>query len=232
MSSLFKRKGFNDMKEKKCMFKVILSVGKKEAFLQKMNEKGWKLASYRWGIYTFKRNHNEYKTVLYYADRMNHLVFEKNIAEQGCEIVYKFEDSYSGFTSSRAVNKSFDKTFNNYILYILNIPKAAKNLEYLTDTQSKIESRQRININRRKTGILLLVGFLVTFTYTLFTFATYISQYYREGFVSSGVGMFIANIFIILLMIISGTGALYYFLLYFQTKKEIKELSAGLNPEE
>ncbi len=197
---------------KKTVFKAFVSREKEEAYLNKMNKQGWKLSSLRFAFYTFEKTKpNKYITVLHFAERQYQTTFVRTVTECGCDIAHQSNEGKN-------------------ILFYINVPVGSENIDFLTDNQSKLDFKKRLNSSRKRELIALFISFAISVFPALyplpamikiFTYAPEelykIIREYTFGFVLFGIFLICG--------VICGIMGAYLLSLYLKTKREIKELS-------
>lgn len=203
------------MKNRKTVFKAFINREKEEAYLNKMNKQGWKLVSVRFAFYTFEKTEpDQYTTVLHFADRLYQTTFIRTVTECGGEIPYQ---SNAG----------------NCILFYISLPSDTKNVEFLTDNRSKLDSKKRLNDTRKQELALMTFCFLLGCAPGLKTIPSIVKilRFAPEEFFRIVEGekfSFILGVVCLAGGIICGIIAAYILILYCRTKREIRELSAEM----
>ncbi len=200
------------MKNKKTVFKAFVSREKEEVYLNEMNKQGWRLSSVRFAFYTFvKSKPNEYMTVLYFAERQYQTTFVRTVTECGCDIANQTNQGKN-------------------ILFYINIPVGSENIDFLTDNQSKLDSKKRLNKTRKRELIALFVSFAVSVVPEIHLIPAIIKilKYAPEELYKIIQKEPLGFILLAILLIcgtICGIMGVYLLALYSKTKREIKRIS-------
>ena len=199
------------MQHTKTVCKIFINHEKEEAYLNKMNRKGWKLSSVRLTFYTFvKTDPNEYMTVFHFADRQNQTSFIRMVTECGCEIANQSNEGKS-------------------ILFYVNVPIESENIVFLTDNSSKLDFNKRLNNTRKRELIMLFTGFIPLLLLALYPMPSIIKllKYAPEELLrictENPIG-FATIPFMMICTILCGATAAYIFASYCKTKRTIKEI--------
>lgn len=200
------------MKEKITVFKAFVSREKEEAYLNEMNKLGWKLTSLRFAFYTFvKTEPSEYMTVVYFAERQYQTTFVRTVTECGCDIAHQSNEGKS-------------------IIFYVNVPVGSESVGFLTDNQSKLDSKKRLNNSRKREIIVLFIAFAIGVIPVLYPLPALIKIFnhspdglykiireYLFGFICFGVSAVGGAI--------CGVMGAYLLVLFRRTKQEIKTIS-------
>lgn len=200
------------MKTKKTVFKAFVNHEKEEAFLNEMNVHGWKLVSVRFAFYAFEKTEpNQYKTILHFAERQYQKTCLRTVTECGCDIAHRSNEG-------------------KFILYYINVPVDFESSEFLSDNQSKLDFKKRLNITRKREFGALFVVFAISVLPGLCTLPSIFKilntnpeelyKIIREDL----LGFIFFAIFIIC-GIVCGVMTIYLLKLYFHTKQEIRAIS-------
>ena len=197
------------------MFKPFVDREKEEAYLNVMNKQGWKLLSVQFSFYTFQKTEpNKYKTVFHFTKRQQQAAFVRTVTECGCDIAHQSNEG-------------------KQILFYINVPVEYATVDFLTDNQSKLDFKKKLNISRKREFGILLTGAAVSTLPGLYTVPAIIKilrfapeelyKIIRDDLIGC-----ILSIALIFCGIICSVMAAYIFRLYSRTKREIAELSCEM----
>lgn len=205
------------MKNKKTVFKAFMSYEKELAYINKMNNRGWKLVSIRFSLYTFVRTEpNRYMTVCHFADRQYQSTFIRTVTECGCEIAHH---------TSAGLMK--------FIMFYINVPVGYEKADFLTDNQSKLEFNKRLSVLYKRSSLTLFAVMPFTALPTLMSIPI-TKQILRAApddpypLMKEYLFGYIGNAACIIGGIICGIMGAYALYLYFKTKKTIKQISKDM----
>ncbi len=200
------------MKNRKTVFKAFVSREKEEAYLNEMNKQGWRLSSVRFALYTFvKTEQNEYMTVLHFAERQYQTTFVRTVTECGCEIAHQANEGKN-------------------ILFYINVPVGSESIEFLTDNQSKLDSKKRLNNTRKRELGALFTAFAISVLPALYPIPAMIKIFNHapeELYKTIREYLFGCVCFSLFAIcgVICGVMGAYVLVLYCRTKREIKTIS-------
>lgn len=177
-----------------------------------MNKQGWKLVSVRLSFYTFEKTEpGKYKTVFHFTERQQQAAFVRIVTECGCDVAHQSNEG-------------------KYILFYINVPVEYATVDFLTDNQSKLDFKKKLNISRKREIGILLTGTVVSTLPGLYTVPAIIKilhfapeelyKIIRDDLIGC-----ILSIALIFCGIICSVMLAYIFRLYSRTKREVEELS-------
>lgn len=203
------------MKKRKTVFKAFVDHEKEEAYMNRMNEQGWKLTSVRLAFYTFEETRpKQYRTIIHFAERIYQSTFVRTVTECGCEIAHQTNEG-------------------KYILFYINVPVDSENVGFLTDNQSKLASKKRLSIKQKQETLVLFIAFAVAVLPAVCTLPSIIKllRYAPEALyklISNDMVGYMLFAFYTVGGIVCGIMSAYLFRLYCRSKREIRKLSSEM----